>query len=130
MGIVERVRTIGREELTMSERARDEFVLLVLRGERSMSNSSFVRLLWFPSVTGHPPKVTEVLTSTHLFANALNQSQRSVVAAMHADHLPMVITHGRLFHTYLWTVRVTTVKYRSTWNWKDLDYLSGRQIVG
>jgi regulator of nonsense transcripts 1 len=127
-GVVERVRVIGREELTMSERARDEFVLLVLRGERSMSNSPF-RILWFPSVR-HLPKVTEVLTSTHLLTNALNESQRKVVGAMHADHLPLVITHGRFFHAYLLMARVTPVKYRSTRNWKDLNHLSSGQNLG
>lgn len=94
-----------------------------------MSNSPFVRLLWFPSVR-HLPKVTENLTSTHLLTNALNGSQRSVVGAMHADHLPLVITHGRHFHAYLLIPRVMTVKYRSTWNWENLDHLNSGQNLG
>ena len=93
-GTVERVRIMGREELTGSERARDEFVLLVLRGERTLEDSLFIRLLWFPSLT-HLPKTSEVAISTDLKPKALNDSQRGVIGAMLADQMSLVIAHGK-----------------------------------
>ena len=47
--LIERIRTVGREEPTLAERARDEFILRLLRGELpSLVQSPFVRALWFP----------------------------------------------------------------------------------
>lgn len=99
-GIVERVRVVGREELTNSERARDEFVLHVLQGRWSVIDSPFIRLLWFPSPV-NPRKTGVCLASTHLSSKRLNESQRSVIGAMVADDLPLVIAHGNLQHTQL-----------------------------
>jgi len=93
-GTVERIRIMGREELTGSERARDEFVLLVLRGERTLDESLFIRLLWFTCRT-NLQRTNEVVRSTHLLTKTLNESQRSVVGAMLAEQLPLVITHGK-----------------------------------
>jgi len=100
LGNVERVRVVGREELTTSERARDEFVLHVLQGRWSMINSRFIRLLWFPSPV-NPRKTGVCLASTHLSSKHLNESQRTVIGAMIADDLPLVIAHGKLQHTQL-----------------------------
>ena len=115
-GTVERVRVVGKEEPTGSERARDEFILLVLRGERTLIDSLFIRLLWFPPVA-HFSKAIGVLTPAHLSTNALNESQRGVVGAMHADHLPLVITHGKLYQAQLSMAQLMIVKCRSTRDW-------------
>ena len=95
-GTIERVRIVGREELTGSERARNEFILLVLRGERTLDESHFVRLLWFPLIPTHLPKASKIVASPHLMTKTLNQSQRSVVEAMITDQIPLVIAHGKL----------------------------------
>ncbi|KAI0827617.1 P-loop containing nucleoside triphosphate hydrolase protein [Trametes gibbosa] len=94
-GDIERIRVVGREELTNSELAREEFVLSLLQGTTfSLVDSPYIRLLWFP--TSHVYPRTHLPTSIapvgHQFT--LNQSQRDVVAAMTADNEPLVIVHG------------------------------------
>lgn len=92
-GTVSRIRIVGREELTGSERARDEFILLVLRGERILDDSLFIRFLWFPSLA-QLPKATGGLSSTHYTTATLNKSQSGVVTAMLTDQIPLVVVHG------------------------------------
>lgn len=94
-GTVERVRIVGRDVLTVSERARDEFVLLVLRGERTL-DAPFLCFLWFPSL-GNLPKTASIngIVNYPSAAN-LNDSQRGVVAAMLSDLTPLVIAHGKI----------------------------------
>lgn len=94
-GTVERVRIIGREELTGSERARDEFILLALQGERSL-DIPFICFLWFPS-PGNLPKAVAVDGMVNYPSTArLNDSQRGVIRAMLSDQNPLVIAHGEM----------------------------------
>lgn len=94
-GTVERVRVIGREDLTVSERARDEFILLVLRGERSL-DVPFICFLWFPSLRNLPTKFAVDDTVYHPSTAQLNDSQRRVVRAMLSDQNPLVIVHSEI----------------------------------
>jgi regulator of nonsense transcripts 1 len=96
-GTVERVRIIGREELTGSERARDEFILLVLRGERSL-DVPFICFLWFPSLKNlpNPKAITIDDMARYPSAARLNGSQREVIQAMLSDQNPLVIAHGEI----------------------------------
>jgi hypothetical protein len=92
-GTLESVRVVGREEPTNSERACDEFVLLVLRGERKLRASRFVRFLWFPtSAESNQPRTREPPPSRPI--QGLNASQNDVVAAMTSSR-PLVVVQGK-----------------------------------
>lgn len=92
---ITRVTVHGREELTVSESARDEFVLRILQGTIDLTDSLFIDRLWFPQgvatradrLTHSPPP------STAAFVR-LNQSQKEVAAAMLSPLQPIVIAHG------------------------------------
>ncbi|KAL1940365.1 hypothetical protein VTO73DRAFT_8937 [Trametes versicolor] len=95
-GKIERIRVVGREELTSSEIARDEFILLLLQGTLpSLVDSPFIRMLWFP--TEKAPRGYRLSSIPPLgpqFAQ-LNPSQNQVVAAMLAQDEPLVVVHGK-----------------------------------
>lgn len=96
-GHVTRIRIVGREELTSSERARDEFVLLLLKGKCALEESSFIRDVWFPSIPATKAPVcipARGLNSNHI-TKALSQSQRRVIDSMLSDEVPVVIAHGQ-----------------------------------
>lgn len=98
-GKIERIRVVGREELTSSEIARDEFVLLLLQGTLpSLVESPFIRMLWFPteklSPRGH--RLSSIPPLGPQFSQ-LNPSQNQVVAAMLAQDEPLVVVHGKLY---------------------------------
>ena len=57
LGGLAAVRVVGKEELTNAERARDEFLLLTLRGELQVTDAKFIRFLWFPQRT-HAEELT------------------------------------------------------------------------
>ena len=92
-GTVERVRIVGREEPTGSERARDEFILLVLRGERTL-DEPFIHFLWFPPPEDLPRPIPARGIMKYPSIERLNESQREVVGAMLSDQMPLVIAHG------------------------------------
>ncbi|KII84122.1 hypothetical protein PLICRDRAFT_32539 [Plicaturopsis crispa FD-325 SS-3] len=94
-GAVDTVYMSGREEMTAAERAQDEFVLLVLRGERVIHRSPIVRWVWFPDEHAMKPKpqIEAPSASTPGMQN-LNESQRLVVAAMTSPRPLLVLTHG------------------------------------
>ena len=97
-GTAQRIRVVGKEELTISERAREEFILLLLQGHRSLRHSLFTRLLWFPEekeylILGQPKKNSEGWTRPRL-----NESQDEAVDAIVDEDVPLVIVHGILFH--------------------------------
>ena len=148
-GEIERIRTVGREEPTLAERARDEFILRLLRGELpSLVQSPFVRALWFPegslggerrggagtgregSDEGEQDNDAEYEGSMS-FAG-LNAAQKEVVRAMWADDEPLVVVHGAspaLFFYVAsasadWSVR------RSSWDGKNADDLGRARGVG
>lgn len=95
-GAIESVRTVGQEELTSSERARDEFILLVLRGERDARESPFFHYLWLS-----PPEMEArssgfyTLSLAPSISQLLNDSQKGVIRAMLDDDVPIVIVHGK-----------------------------------
>ncbi|RPD58077.1 P-loop containing nucleoside triphosphate hydrolase protein [Lentinus tigrinus ALCF2SS1-7] len=101
-GGIERIRVIGREELTHSELARDEFILLLLRGHiASLTESPFIRLLWFPPTIKSVPQRSPVgwASATELRIpgtaySMLNASQKEVVHAMWSGHEQLVVAHG------------------------------------
>ena len=94
-GAIESVRTIGREELTTSERARDEYILQALRGERTTQESPFIHYLWFspPKMATQAPSFYTISLSSSI-ASSLNESQKGVIKAMLDDSVPLVIAHG------------------------------------
>ena len=101
-GGVERIRVIGREELTNAEVARDEFILRLLRRETaSLTKSPFISMLWFPS-SSVPRRYAGAWTGMSLSGMRgsaymmLNTSQKEVVDAMWGDHEPLVVAHGML----------------------------------
>jgi hypothetical protein len=126
-GTIKRVRIMGREEFTASERARDEFILLVLRGERTLDDSLFIRLLWFPPLPNLPKTSNESAISTRYISKGLNDSQHGVIGAMLDVQIPLVIAHGQFDLHHIGRHSNTHSEYRSTWNWKDLDYIRGGQ---
>lgn len=116
-GEIERIRTVGREEPTLAERARDQFILRLLRGELpSLVQSPFVRALWFPegslggkgrgrgrggaetgregSDGGDRDDGSETEYEGSMSFVGLNAAQREVVRAMWADDEPLVVVHG------------------------------------
>ena len=96
-GIAHRVRVVGREELTLAERARDEFVLLVLRGERWPRHSLFVRLFWFPGVEELELLRRSKSGRVTSWQPRMNESQNKVVNAIIDASLPLVVVHGTYF---------------------------------
>lgn len=101
-GKIERIRVVGREELTSWEIARDEFILLLLQGTLpSLVYSPFIRMLWFPTEKaprGHRLPLISPLGPQ--FAQ-LNPSQNQVVAAMLAQDEPLVVVHGKLYRSLI-----------------------------
>lgn len=93
-GGIESVRVEGREGLTCSEHARDEFILRLLQGEVSMQGHRFIDLLWFPPADfTRQTRPEHIAPSSSAFEN-LNESQREVSAAMISDDEPLVVAHG------------------------------------
>lgn len=96
-GTIESVRIVGREELTQSERARDEFVLLVLREERNPRESSFIEYLWFspPAIISKDQGISAMVPLVDPYIRGLNDSQRGVVGSMLHEDIPLIIAHGK-----------------------------------
>jgi hypothetical protein len=94
---VQHVRVMGRQDPTAAERACKEFLLLLLRGERKLQDTNYIRLLWFPSkldLARFPLDEANLLLPTT--ADDLNQSQRRVVMDMVQTRNPAVIAHGQI----------------------------------
>ena len=142
---VKRVRVIGREEATLSERCCDEHILLLLQGKRALLTSQFVRMLWFPSEPipdvadadfadadfGASSKV-EVEGDMSAFER-LNESQRKVSLAMIGDEEPLVIVHGlqfSLFSSPLPPHSLSDRLTRSSWNRKNDNYRLCAAVLG
>ncbi|KAF7357132.1 Nucleoside triphosphate hydrolase protein [Mycena sanguinolenta] len=87
------VRVVGKEELTNAEKARDEFILFALRGELQVTDSPFVRLLWFCEPGNHKKEpVPSTLRMTATRVSPLNESQKRTLAKM-TSSMPVVIAH-------------------------------------
>ncbi|TBU26537.1 P-loop containing nucleoside triphosphate hydrolase protein, partial [Dichomitus squalens] len=96
-GKVDRVRVVGREELTQAELSRDEHILLVLQNAHTLVESPYVHMVWFPSDSNPPQGPTGRVVSTGGNTDAfeaLNASQRKVANAMITDGEPLVIAHA------------------------------------
>ena len=96
---VDKVRVVGREELTQAEICRDEHLLLVLQGVSSLVKSPYVHMLWFPDDSDPPEGSTgrkACMEGDMRAFEELNVSQRRVAMAMIADNEPLVIAHGAL----------------------------------
>jgi regulator of nonsense transcripts 1 len=119
-GTFQRVRVVGREDLTNSERARNEFVLLVLRGERTLAESPFVRYIWFPSEDELQRSPVE--STSHNISEEMNDSQRKVIAAMVSEQTDLIITHGRLA-VLCSRLTLRCLPSRSAWDGQDDDYI-------
>lgn len=89
---IEEIRVLGRHGFTSAERAREEFVLSLLQGKRSLDDPDYpiIYHLWFPSPTSAPHKK---ITNGPL-RGGLNQSQANVVEAMLVKEPPLIIAHG------------------------------------
>ena len=96
-GGIERIRVVGREELTLAERAREEFLLLLLRQERSLARSQFIKLLWFAPLPSASATLRVKRTTPSADFPSLNPSQGEVADAIVADTEPLVIAHGGVY---------------------------------
>ncbi|KAJ7435910.1 P-loop containing nucleoside triphosphate hydrolase protein [Mycena galericulata] len=88
------VRVVGKQELTNSEKARDEFLLLALRGELKITDGPFIRLLWLsgPEQRGELSAPTTRGTIATRVAG-LNASQMRALDRM-TSSMPIVIVQG------------------------------------
>ncbi|KAJ7479328.1 hypothetical protein B0H11DRAFT_2026996 [Mycena galericulata] len=88
------VRVVGKQELTNSEKARDEFLLLALRGELKITDGQFIRLLWLsgPEQRGElSAPTTRGMIATRV--TGLNASQMRALERM-TSTMPIVIVQG------------------------------------
>ncbi|PCH35505.1 hypothetical protein WOLCODRAFT_145835 [Wolfiporia cocos MD-104 SS10] len=93
---IENIRIVGREKLTNAERARDEFILRLLRGEIPLEGPDFTDMIWFPAFvsaqTNHQDAAPTFMALAHL---GLNSSQTEVAHAMISiNSQPLVVAHG------------------------------------
>ncbi|KAF8962214.1 P-loop containing nucleoside triphosphate hydrolase protein [Flammula alnicola] len=98
LGEIQSIRVVGRQELTNPEKAREEFLHLLLTGRKNLRDSPFIRTLWFPKwkATNCPFRTValDLLTADRMTAEMkLNESQRHVVRGMVGD-MPVVVAHG------------------------------------
>ncbi|KZT04829.1 P-loop containing nucleoside triphosphate hydrolase protein [Laetiporus sulphureus 93-53] len=94
-GGVESIHVVGREEPTNAERARDEFILCLLRGQAYL-DSRFIDAFWFPnSRKVYRMGLEELVSNSKRFERRnLNPSQTKVADAMISEQEAVVITHG------------------------------------
>ena len=90
------IKVVGRQDLTSPEKAQNEFILLVMQGIRSLRDSPFIRMVWFPQ--WKPLDVDPILVASEdadLVVNKiqLNESQRAAVHAM-VGASPLIVVHG------------------------------------
>jgi hypothetical protein len=104
-GKVARIRVIGREERTSSEKAQYHFLLLSLTVTSASSTPLFVNRIWFPKKTQWSEHdKTNYLSCEHAskILERLNGSQRGIVGAMlsPASQDALVIAHGIVIHFF------------------------------
>jgi hypothetical protein len=90
-GAVKSIQVVGREDLTVAERARDEYILLLLMNQRCLRTSDFVRTVWFPTALPAPRGPPQHPTTQR---PSLNPSQSRVVDAMMNPTIPLVVVQG------------------------------------
>lgn len=95
---LERARLIRRKRAN-AERARDEFIHRLLRGEVFLEDSELIQLLWFPTPAILSALGTKQRLSSSVFSHlGLNPSQEQVANAMISGTGPLVIAHGSPIH--------------------------------
>ena len=93
-GNLRSVKVVGLPELTSSESARDELIHRVLVGQKSLQESSFIQMLWFPHEVGRPTTIAKAdLPKEATSLKDLNNSQCTAMRAM-VGNSPIVIVHG------------------------------------
>lgn len=102
VGGVTQVRVVGRQNLTNTEKAREKLIHCLLTGTKTLRESAFIRLIWFPLWKKLSFKATRIALDQDYADEIaskmkLNDSQRRVVVAMTSENaLPLVVTHGTL----------------------------------
>ncbi|KAH9888514.1 hypothetical protein C8Q73DRAFT_655707 [Cubamyces lactineus] len=95
VGAIARIRVVGREELTHSELARDQFLLHLLQGiHHSLDQSPYINMFWFETEKMRPKMSHTLAVKGMVTWFPLNESQKEVVAAMRSDNEPLVVVHG------------------------------------
>lgn len=100
-GELRQVKVLGRSSQTNSEKARDEFIFLVMAGRKSLRQSSFIRRLWFPqwkTIETEPVVVDSQFADRITKMMKLNVSQCAAVRAM-VGPTPIMVVHGTSFHS-------------------------------
>jgi regulator of nonsense transcripts 1 len=95
-GQVRHVKVVGRADPTNSEKALNEFILLVTIGAKTLRDSPFIRMIWFPQ--WKPINEEPIVVGSHdadyiVGKIGLNESQRDAVHAM-VGALPLIVVHG------------------------------------
>ena len=94
-GGIERICVVGREEFTLAEKAHDEFLLHLLRGEKFLQDAPFIQRVWFTtSKNSSSPVRTKSNRQSPQFPS-LNPSQGRVADAMISGSDPIVMAHGK-----------------------------------
>lgn len=99
-GKITKIKVIGKEERTLSERARDTYLLLILQGQRDLSDPNFplIKHIWFPDLTTQALVKKQKQGSSRLGVfpgELLNGSQAAVVDAMVNSESSFVVVHGK-----------------------------------
>lgn len=120
-GTLTGVRIVGRQELTNSEKARNELILLCLRRQKFLRDSPFIRQLWFPSRRNRTSAQTARVIPPLI--PSLNLSQSEAVQAM-VSGAPLVIVHGKKYVSCGDSLSNASHE-RASWDRKDNDYIGG-----
>ncbi|KAF8197771.1 hypothetical protein K438DRAFT_1967328 [Mycena galopus ATCC 62051] len=101
IGELTAVRAVGKEELTNSEKACNEFILWALCGELQVPDSQFIRLFWFfePEQRGDlaVPAICGMIATR---VPALNISQTRALAKM-ISPMPIAIVQGECVFNFM-----------------------------
>jgi hypothetical protein len=128
------VKVVGRPDPTNPEKAQNEFILLVMRGTKTLRDSPFIRMVWFPH--WKPLNIEPIIVN---FQDAdsivtkigLNESQRAAVHAM-VGALPLVVVHGACrsdLRDIFRTVGLMLMS-RSTWYGQDHHHCCSFENMG
>ncbi|KLO11671.1 hypothetical protein SCHPADRAFT_830720 [Schizopora paradoxa] len=96
-GKITKIKVIGKEERTLSERARDSYFLMILQGLRDLNDPNFplIKHLWFPDHSTQALVQKETFSRRGASTNErLNDSQAAVVDAMVNSESPFIVVHG------------------------------------
>lgn len=91
-GTISRVSIIGRNDLTMAERARNEFILRVLRGETALSSPMILALFFNQQFPTSAPLIVQNTIPNQF--KTLNPSQQKVLRSMMTLADPITVVHG------------------------------------